>query len=70
MTGRRSKTFQDLFSLPRISTKDFPDIKGRLSDLLESSRALSILIGPKSFFDASRLMTEVNEFFNNTGHTR
>ena len=33
MTGRRSETFEDLlciFSLPRISTKDFPYIKGKI----------------------------------------
>ena len=33
MTGRRSETFEELlyiFSLPRISTKDFPHIKGKI----------------------------------------
>ena len=33
MTGRRSETFEDLlcvFSLPRISTRDFPYIKGKI----------------------------------------
>ena len=33
MTGRRSETFEDLlyiFSLPRISTKEFPYIKGKI----------------------------------------
>ena len=30
MTGRRSETFYDIFSLPRISTKDFPYIKGKI----------------------------------------
>ena len=59
----------DIFSLPRISTKDFPYIKGKLTDRLESTTALSILNGPKSFYVASRLTVEVNEFFENTGHT-
>ena len=36
---------------------------------LESTTALSILNGPKSFFVTSRLIAEVNEFFKNTGHT-
>ena len=30
MTGRRSETFEDLISLPRISTKDFPFIRGKI----------------------------------------
>ena len=44
-------------------------LKGRLTDRLESTTALSVLNGPKSFFVASRLIAEVNEFFKNTGHT-
>ena len=61
----------DIFSLPRISTKDFNFLvwKGRLTDRLESTIALSVLNGPKSFFVASRLIAEVNEFLKNTGHT-
>ena len=62
----------DIFSLPRISTKEFSlcSWKGRLTDRLESTTALSILNEPKSFFVTSRLIAEVNEFFKNTGHTR
>ena len=41
--------------------------KGRLTDRLESTTALSILNGPKSLFVASRLIAEVNEYFENTG---
>ena len=52
-----------IFSLPRISTTGFPYIRGRLTHQLESTTALSILNGPKSFFVASRLIAEVNEFF-------
>ena len=67
MTGRRSETFEDLWylsnSLPRISTTDFSYIKGRLTDRLESTTALSILNGSKSFFVASRLIAEFDEFF-------
>ena len=37
-------------------------LKGRLTDRLESTTALSILNGPKSFFVTSRLIAEVNEF--------
>ena len=61
----------DIFSLPRISTKDFNFLvwKGRLTDRLESTIALSVLNGPKSFFIASRLIAEVNKFLKNTGHT-
>ena len=61
----------DIFSLPRISTKDFNFLlsKGRLTDRLESTTALSVINLPKSFFVASRLIAEVNEFFKNTGHT-
>ena len=44
-------------------------LKGRLTDRLESTTALSVLNGPKSFFVAIRLIAEVNEFFKNTGHT-
>ena len=44
-------------------------LKRRLTDRLESTTALSILNGPKSFFVARRLIAEVNEFFKNTGHT-
>ena len=65
MTGRRSETFEELLYL--FSSED--KYKG-LTDRLESTKALSILNGPKSFFVASRLIAEVNEFFyNSTGHT-
>ena len=37
--------------------------KGRLTDRLESTTALSILNEPTSFFVASRLIAEVNDFF-------
>ena len=61
-----------IFSLPRISSKDFPYIKGKIdrSTGINYSSDLWILNGPKTFFDASRLIAEVNEFFKNTGHTR
>ena len=61
----------DIFSLPRISTKDFNFLlsKGRLTDRLESTTALSVINWPKSFFVASRLIAEVNEFLKNTSHT-
>ena len=58
MTGRRSETFEELLHL--FSSED--KYKG-LTDRLESTKALSILDGPKSFFVASRLIAEVNEFF-------
>ena len=58
MTGRRSETFEELLYL--FSSED--KYKG-LTDRLESTKALSILNGPKSFFVASRLIAEVNEFF-------
>ena len=50
----------------RISTKDFNFLvsKGRLTDRLESTTALSVINGPKSFFVASRLIAEVYEFLN------
>ena len=61
----------EIFSLPRISTKDFNFLvsKGRLTNRLESTTSLSVINGPKSVFVASRLITEVNEFLKNTGHT-
>ena len=52
----------DIFSLPRINTKYFPYIKGKI-DWSIWTTALSILNGPKSFFVASHLIAEVNEFF-------
>ena len=48
----------------------FVILKGRLTDRLESTTALSILSGPESFFAASRLIAAVNEFFKNADHTR
>ena len=42
-------------------------LKRRLTDRLESTTALSILNGPKSFFVASRLIAEVNEFVQKYG---
>ena len=70
MTGRRSETFEDLLYLFSSEDKYKGKIlKGRLTDRLESTTALSILNGPKSFFVASRLIAEVNHFFKNTGHT-
>ena len=74
MTGRRSETFEDLLY---ISSEDkykgfsLVILKGRLTDRLESTKALWILNGPKSFFVASRLIPEVNTLsIKNTGHTR
>ena len=66
MTGRRSETFEDLLYL--FSSED--KYKGFSLYRLESTTALSILNGPKSFFVTSRLIAEVNECFKNTGHTR
>ena len=55
-----------IFSVLRISTKDFNFLvsKGRLADRLESTTALSVINGPKSFFVAGRLIAEVYEFLN------
>ena len=60
MTDHRSETF---FSLPRIKVqRSFLISKGRLTDRLESTTALSILNGSTSFFVASRSIAEVNDF--------
>ena len=66
MTGRRPETFEDLLYL--FSSEDkykriFLILKGRLTDRLKSTTALTILNGPKSFFVVSRLIAEVNDFF-------
>ena len=59
MTGRRSETFEDLLYL--FSSEDkykgysLYSYKGRLTDRLESTTALS-------FFVTSRLIAEVSEF--------
>ena len=71
MTGRRSETFEDLlyiFSLPRISTKDFPYIKEKI-DRSTGINCSSVNFKWTQVF-ASRLIAEVNQFFKNTGHTR
>ena len=62
MTGRRSETFEDLLYL--FSSLPFLILKGRLTDRLESTTAMSILNGPKSFFVTSRLIPWVPETFH------
>ena len=59
----------DIFSLPRINTKDFPYIKGKINWSTGINYSSVNLDGPKSFFVASRLIEEVNQFFKNTGDT-
>ena len=64
MTGRRSETFEDLasyiFSLPRISTEDFPLIKGKIDRSTGINYSSVNFKWAKSFFVASRLIAEVN----------
>ena len=61
MTDRLSQTFEDpyIFSLPRISTREFPYIKEKIV----------WSIGINYSFVTSRLIAEVNDFFKNRGHT-
>ena len=56
-----------IFSLQRIRTKDFPYIKEKIDCRSESTTHLSSLNWPNSFFVASRLIAEVNEFFKKYG---
>ena len=63
------KTFY-IFPLPRISTKDFPYIKGKIDRSTGINYSSVNFKWAQVFFAASRLIAEVNEFFNNTGHTR
>ena len=71
MTGRQSKTFEDLciFSLSRISTKDFPYIKGKIDWSIGISYSsvdfkwTQVFLCCQSF---DRLRSK--NFFKNTGH--
>ena len=73
MIGRRSETFEDLlwiFSLPRISTKDFPYIKGKIDGSIGINynsvdfKWTQVFLCCQSF-DRLRSMN----VFKNTGHT-
>ena len=72
MTGRGSETFEDLLCLfsSEDKYKDFPYIKEKIDWSIGMNYSSVILNGLRSFFVASRLIAEVNEYFQKYGSYR